>query len=175
MQFSNIRYISGAAVAAAALTLAACGGDDDDHGGEDIQAEFCEHAQNGPFQMVTATSSAADAPEATFEHTAITVTLTDYQGMMGGCVHIEADEAGELIFAVSDDSANMVIMMDGNTLTPEKSEAITDCTELASMDTYDVSAGRHEICFGPTSLTSVVFGFEEGSHDHEGDGHSHDE
>jgi len=148
----------------------ACGGDDDhNHGEEDVAAELCEHAKDGPFQTVTAGADAAGAASASFEHTSVTVTLTDYMSQKGGCVSVDVEAEGELILAVNDAAVSMALSdASGTAIAAEKTETITDCTELARMDTFDVAAGTHTICFGPTALTELRFGFEEGgAHDHE--------
>lgn len=156
----------------AALGLAACGGDDDhDHDHEDVASELCEHAQSGPFQTVTTSSTAEGAPSATFEHTSITLTLVAYEGDSGGCVTLDVDEAGEIGLAVSDADVTMTLRdAAGAEIAAEKTESIDACAEIARMDTFDVSAGAHSVCFGPTSRTEVRFGFEELSHsDHDHD------
>ncbi len=147
----------------------ACGGSDDDHGEEDVAAELCEHAQDGPFQTVTAGADAAGAVSASFEHTNVTVTLTDFMSQKGGCVSVDVEAEGELILGVSDADVAMALSdASGTAIAAEKTETITDCTEMARMDTFDVAAGTHTLCFGPTALTELRFGFEEGGeHAHE--------
>lgn len=176
------RFTRTAPAVLAAGLLAACGGDDDEHGENEhgLEEEFCEHFQNGPFQSVTASGDAEGAPDATFEHTRIDVTLTSTTGgMMGGWVHFETDEAGEFVIATSNAQVPMAVVHheDGEEVTPERTETGDECGEVAMMNTYDLEMGRYDIWFGPTSESEVGMGFEEAGghdHDHEGEDHDHD-
>lgn len=154
----------------AASFVTACGGDDEHE--EGLAAEFCEHAESGPFQTVTAAATATDGPAASFEHTSVTVTLTDYMGQKGGCVHLDIAEAAEFALAVSDGAVSMAVTdAQGAAVAAEKTETIDECTELARMDTFDFEVGRYDVCFGPTALTELKFGMEEAAHEGE---HNHE-
>ena len=154
------------AFALALIFGTACGGGEEEHG---VEAEFCEHFKEGPFQTVTAAATAADAPEATFEHTRVNVTLTSTTGGNGGFIHIESEEAHELILAISADVPMKVFTTDGTEVAAEATEGNDECTEVVRMQTFDFEMARYNIQFGPTSETMIGFGFEEAGEEHDHD------
>ncbi len=161
------RHYTFALAFALALGGAACSGDDHDHE-HGVEEEFCEHFQDGPFQTVTASLDAAGAPDATFEHTRVNITLTATTGGNGGYVAFEADEEAEFIFALSAE-APLVLSQGGTVVDREATEANDFCTEVVRMDTYDLEAGTYQVWIGPTAESTIGFGFEEagGEHDHD--------
>ena len=160
------------------FAAAGCGDDDDDDNGspmmnpppeeESVEEELCEHAQDGPFQFVTAALMEAGASDATFEHTRINVTLTATSGQFGGWIAFDAEEAGDLVLGFGEDvPIRLVQASDSQELSPESSEAGTECPEVVRLDTFEVEVGTHNLWFGPTDSSTVGFGFESGEHDHD--------
>jgi len=146
----------------AALAIAACGGDDDEH---KLEEEICTHLTGGPFEMVTATSSAAGAPDISTAHTAHQITIAST-----GFVTYQAGEKTDFAIALDAD-VPVKVTQAGATVAIEKSETPTDapCTELKVIKTVELDVGTATIEIGPTTATTVTVIVEEAAHEeHEG-------
>ncbi len=172
LPFTLLRPL-GLSLAAAALAFAgACGEDEHEHEHSPIE-ELCEHFADGPFQAVTASSDAASAPSATFEHTRVNVTLPAGASMNEGFVHLDMEAAGDVLIGLSQAVPLRMARTGGAELMPERTEMVTECGEVAVTHVFDVEVGRYDLQLGPTSESVVGIGFEmmggHSDHDHDHD------
>ena len=157
----QIEYLS--LFCAFTLSLAACSGGDDEHTEETIEAEFCEHFTGGPYRMVTSSTTAAGAPDVTFEHTSVQITLNGGAGF----VTYASGEMTDHAIALSKD-VPLKVAQGGADLTIESTEKPTDapCTELAVIYTVGLGVGTATLELGPSSEAEVSLIVEEAGEAH---------
>ena len=160
----GLRNILTPAVLSAAFFAFACGDDEAPMEEEDLPTELCEHLTEGPFQNVTSSTTAAGAPDATFDHTAVVIALDGGAGF----VSYQAREATDFAFALTED-VPLEITQGGNAVDIESTERPTGapCTELEVIHTVELEVGTATLELGPSSVTSVTMVVEETGHAHE--------
>ena len=135
------------------------------------EEEACEHMADGPFESVTATADAMDAPSIAIEHTRVDVTLVDDgMGMYSGFVTFPAGEATEIMFFMSADVPVTVTGPDGMPVDAESTGGPSDLcpTDVLASAVYDVEVGTYTIEIGPTAEAEVGIVHEEaGAHSDE--------
>jgi hypothetical protein len=137
-----------------------------DGGGEDLDAEGCEHMTEGPFVDVTAGADAASAGTVKSDHHAYRVALTPGAA---GFAQYAADAAGHYVFfldanvpfEVQDDQGAVVAL----------AESVTDftaCTEVKVKHTVALpTVGTYYLKLGPdATATQVTIVVEAEGHDH---------
>lgn len=162
MKHTNKRNLLHGLACMATLALAsACGG-------EDIEGEICEHLAEGPSKALTATSSAAAAPDASAAHTRHDVMLVADQGMKGGWVAYAAAEAGDHVIGLGAAVPLSITGPDGAAIAIEKTENTgLSCDVLKVKHTVELPVGRSVLRFGPTALDSVSAVIEaDAGHEH---------
>lgn len=149
--------------------LSGCGDHDhEEHHGP--AEEACEHTKEGPFQDVTATAAADGAPSATFEHTAVRITLVaegNDNTQNVGYVTYQADEAAEFAFFLSAEVPMEITDANGAAVEIEESADVAECGEVAKQHNADLEVGTYTLKIGPTTETTVSLVVEEASHEGE--------
>ena len=160
--------------------LPGCEDHDDEHDphqgeqhAEGAVEEACEHMADGPFEDVSATATAGDAPSATHEHTAVNISLVADASSPAdniGYVTFAADEATEFAFYLSTDIPFAVFDAMDTEVLIEESTAVVDCSEVAVEHVADLEVGTYTLWFGPTIETMVSLVVEEaGYEEHDGE------
>jgi hypothetical protein len=159
------RWMVSVQFAAFALVLAACG----EHGLEDIEAEACEHLDEGPFQPLAATATAADAPAGNETHVSYEVSLVDLgEGSFGGFVAFDPPEAGEY-YVFTDQPVELSFAdASGATIAIESQCTSSPCSETCGIVErryqLDVGTERVVVAFAPGAVTETLLLFEAGEH-----------
>ncbi|MCB9655764.1 MAG: hypothetical protein H6729_16690 [Deltaproteobacteria bacterium] len=143
------------------LASSACGDDDDDapKGGsdEELLSEFCEHLTEGPTETVASSTTAATAPDVTYHHTRVSVSLGDETRF----VRYEVDAAGDVAFAFSHNEA-VVYQQAGANVTPtEIKTGSFPCSDLARVDVVPLAVGSVVLAIAPSSNASTYLVVEE--------------
>ncbi len=141
----------------------------EEHGS--IVEEACEHTADGPFEDVVATGDAASAPDVTLEHTAVRIALDAASGTEPAFVKFSADDDAEFVFFLSADIPFAMTSSVGETVTPEETVAVDECSEVAVQHTFDLEVGTWTIALGPTSEDEVSLVFEEAGHEEHPEGY----
>ncbi len=163
-----------AAAAALALALALAGGCDDergvDHTAQSDAAHVCAHIVGGPAEPIIASADVASAPDATFEHTRVDVTLADLgDGTRGGFVKFRPGAAGEFVIFTTADVTLAVTDAQGVAVPLEERETdFADCAEAAVGYHITLAIGTYDVQVQPTALSEVSFVFyhRDGDHGH---------
>jgi hypothetical protein len=147
--------------------LPACGA----HGLEEIEAEACEHLEEGPFEPLAASADAEGAPSADQTHVSYELTLLEQgDGSFGGFVAFESEEGGDH-YVFSDAPLQLTFSgEDGAQLAVEsrcESEPCSEtCALVAERYQVDLPVGRTVIeVRGATSAEASLL-VEAGEHDH---------
>jgi hypothetical protein len=161
------RLIGSMRFGALALALAACG----EGGLEEIEAEACEHLDEGPFQPLAAAATAADAPAGNETHVSYEVSLLDLgEGSFGGFVAFDPPEAGE--YYVFTDKPVELSFADasGASIAIESQCTGSPCSETCAIVErryqLDVGTERVVVAFAPGAEPETLLLFESGAHDH---------
>ncbi len=135
------------------LFAVACGDEHAHEDGETPQEEGCEHMQAGPAEAVTAAADQASAPDATFEHTRVDLTLLDDgTGVFNGYANYESTEAGEYFLFSKNDAPFQILDSSGTEVPIESTNAdFAECTDVAVEYLFDLEVGTYTFVFGPTS------------------------
>lgn len=158
-----------------------CGDSDEDHNhdheehGEEPADDACEHAQEGPFEDITAVTDGTDAPDASLEHTAYRIGLTETgTDSYGGQVSFTPEEAGEFHVFLSVEDAEVGISLDGTDIAEEASASVDSaehCSEVTYQWTFDLDSGGQphlvDISNSTDSTVLMVIVHGGGEHDHE--------
>lgn len=157
-----------------ALISVGCSDDSDEHhhgdahvhahdGGHSLDAEGCEHLENGPFVDVTAGADAQAAAEVKADHRTYRVALASGQA---GFVKFAAADKGEHVLFLDTDVPLEVQDDQGGAVTIEASEkGVSACTIVKAKHTVDLpGAGTHYFKLGPASVARVMVVVEEASH-----------
>ena len=110
------------------------------------------------------------APSATFEHTAVRITLVadaDDNTQNVGYVTYQADEAAEFAFFLSVDVPMEITDANGAAVEIEESADVAECSEVAKQHNADLEVGTYTLKIGPTTETTVSLVVEEASHEGE--------
>jgi len=121
----------------------------DDHAHGSVEEEACQHMANGPASSVTAGAdamSAADTSADAWTHKRVDVGLMAATEGFEGFVTFEATEAGDYLFFV-DGEASVTIAG----ASPESSAAVSNCSEVAQVHTFELEVGEHVV-----QVTSAV-------------------
>lgn len=150
-------------MAMALMGVEECSSDPDPDGA--IEAHACIHFAEGPFEALTAATTAATAPLLAEHHTVYQVALTSFQGQRGGWVTFAPDADGDhFLFA---DSFEPLDLYDG-AMTPvifeDVREGSTECDEIQGrwVAHLHMADGPFYVEIGPTSATSIGLLVEEG-------------
>ncbi len=150
------------AVLLSSLLFAGCGDE------ETVDAEGCEHLQEGPSSPITATATATGAPAVKDDHRRYDITLVDVEGGKGGSVSFAAAEATDFILFTSADVPVSIQNASGQAVSPEASvKNSSECTEIKGRHTIPLEVGTYTISFGPTTQSSVSIVIEAADHDHD--------
>jgi hypothetical protein len=133
--------------------------------------EACEHAQEGPFNAVTASTVAdASAPNISEEHTSHDVTLVAVTDGNGGFVQLDS-EGGPHIFFLT--KVVPLSLADGNGgAIAGTSVAESTCPEVVTAVEAELPVGKIFVELGPTTEESVSVVVEPAPHE---DDESHDD
>ncbi len=145
--------------------LPACGA----HGLEEIEAEACEHLEEGPFEPLVATADAESAPTGDQTHVSYEVTLLpDEGGSFGGFVAFESAEGGE--YYVFSDAEVELSFWSGASIPVlsecEGSPCSETCGLIARRYQLELPSGRTIIELRGASTAEVSLLVEAGEHDH---------
>lgn len=160
-----------------------CGdSEDDDHSNNEHNEvepadDACEHAQDGPFEDITATDDESSAPDASAEHTAYRIDLNEAgDGTHSGMVSFTPEEAGEFHIFTSTDTADLMVSHEDQTLTAEAEssvDAAEHCAEVTYQWTFDMDHANEAYLLDfsgsddATILMVVVHGGEHEEHANE--------
>ncbi|MGM0557112.1 MAG: hypothetical protein ACQEVA_12085 [Myxococcota bacterium] len=155
----------------------ACG-ETDEHGDEEEHAEpvddACEHAQEGPFEDVTADDGTGTAPDVSTEHTAYRIGLNETgDTTYGGSVSFMPEEAGEYHIFLGTDDATVEVTQDDTTVPVEMEQMVDSaehCAEVQYQWTFDLdsTSAPYTIDISGTSDTTVLMAIVHGGdHAHE--------
>ncbi|AEI66384.1 hypothetical protein [Corallococcus macrosporus] len=153
-----------------ALVSAGCG---DDHPEEEgVDAEACEHLQEGPASAVTATLGTDAAPAILADHRRYDVTLADGPDGKQGAVSFAVSEAADYVIYTNADVDLSITTASGVAVEIEESSSSSEgCADIKGRHVVPLTVGTHYLTFGPTSAATVGVLIEE-SHD-EHHGHEH--
>jgi hypothetical protein len=145
--------------------LPACGA----HSLEQIEAEACEHLEEGPFEPLVATADPDSAPTGDQTHVSYELTLLpDEGGSFGGFVAFESAEGGEH-YVFSDAEVELSFSNGGALAVTSKCEG-SPCSEtcglIARRYQLDLPPGRTIIEVRGASTAQVSLLVEAGEHDH---------
>jgi hypothetical protein len=145
-------------------TLAACGGSDDE---PSVDAEGCEHLQEGPAAPITASADPAGAPAVDADHRRYDVALVDDGGgQYGGVVSFASAEATDYVLFL--DAAVPVAFADAGGAPAAIEESATsspECAEIRGRHVTELGVGTYYLTLGPTAATTVGIVIEEAAHD----------
>lgn len=143
----------------------ACDSGGGSSGSEEVTlvGEFCEHAEEGPFEDVVAAADRASGPDATAEHAAVRVDLSGLLAGERGYVKWIASADSEFAFGLSGDVPLEVLDVTGTAVPGHGSTAIpaADCEVMALYHSLDLRVGTHFLAFGPTAATTVTMVVED--------------
>jgi hypothetical protein len=143
--------------------LAGCGGGTIN----EADVEGCEHLQEGPSSIVTATSSATDAPDVFSNHRRYDISLVDVTGGKGGFVSFDVAHAAEYILFTGADVPVVVRNAAGEMVAFEATaKASPECTDVKGRHTVELAVGTYTFNFGPTLQGVVSLVIEEVAHEH---------
>ncbi|WP_426751271.1 hypothetical protein [Myxococcus sp. Y35] len=155
-----------------ALVSAGCGDDasDEEHG---VDAEACEHLQEGPASAVTATLGTDAPPAIRADHRRYDVTLADGPDGKQGSVSFAASEATDFIFYTNADVPFSITDASGASVDIEESTSSSeDCADIKGRHVVPLTVGTFILTFGPTTASTISVLVEEAAHDHDHD-HEH--
>jgi hypothetical protein len=154
-----------------------CGEAEEEAHGEEPADDACEHAQDGPFEDVTAADAGGDAPDVSMEHTAYRIGLTETgTDSFSGQVSFTPEEAGEYHVFLGVQDAEVDFSLDGNDIPEESSQAVDSsehCPEVVQQWTFDLdSAGQaHRLDIANSTDSTVLMVIVHGGDEH----HEHEE
>ncbi|RMG15925.1 MAG: hypothetical protein D6729_11665 [Deltaproteobacteria bacterium] len=154
------------ALAMLILLLGACGAEPL----PEAEAEGCEHAQEGPFIDVEATTAPDLAPAVEAGHRAWRITLPEGAA---GFLRLDVPQAGDYHFFLSA-AVEMEIYDDHEALVAiEETRPVDACEALAVDHIVPLSVGRHRIRVGPDSDGGPVTLVIEAAGEAQGHDHGH--
>jgi hypothetical protein len=145
---------------------AGCSGDDQDE--EGVDAEGCEHLDDGPASAVTAALEAADAPAVSNDHMRYDVSLPRLDGTDegGGLVRFDSDEQTDFVVFLDAPVDLAVTTSDGDPVEIEESAAQSDaCATIRGRHVVALSVGTHHFELGPSEVEVVGLVLEELAHE----------
>lgn len=152
------------------LVSAGCG---DDHPEEEgVDAEACEHLQNGPATSVFAWPGTNNPPsEIHADHRRYDITLMSGPDGNSGFVLFAASEAADYVIYTNADVPLSITTASGEAVEIEESTSSSKgCTDIKGRHVVPLTVGTHHLTFGPTSVATVGVLVEES---HGGHGHEH--
>jgi hypothetical protein len=158
-------------VLALSLALTACGSDDAE---ENVDAEGCEHLEEGPAAPVTASAEAdiTDSPAVATDHKRYDVTLPALAGGSGrgGFVKFQPSEATDYVIFLSATVPLAITDANGTSVPIEDTVDGSDqCTAIARKHVVELAAGTYffELGGDTTIAASVQLVLEEAAgHEH---------
>jgi hypothetical protein len=149
------------------LTCAAgCSGDDQEE--EGVDAEGCEHLEDGPASPVNAAPEAADASAVSNDHMRYDVGLLPLEGGdgNGGFVRFDSDEQSDFVVFLDAPVDLAVTTSDGDPVEIEESAARSDaCATIRGRHVVALGVGTHYFELGPTEVEEVGLVLEETAHE----------
>jgi len=136
------------------LAFIGCGDHDHDHDHESHaspEEEACEHMADGPASSVTAGADsmlATDTDADAWTHKRVDLTLSAGTDGFEGFLTFEATEAGDYLFFVDGDASLTVAGA-----SPESSAAVSTCSEVAQVHTFELEVGEHVVGVASTIET----------------------
>ncbi|CAM4496980.1 MULTISPECIES: hypothetical protein [Myxococcus] len=153
-----------------ALVSAGCG---DDHPEEEgVDAEACEHLQEGPATAVISNMGTNNPPpEIRADHRRYDITLMSGSEGNQGMVAFAASEAADYVIYTNADVPLSVTTSSGEAVEIEESTSSSKgCTDIKGRHVVPLTVGTHYLTFGPTSVATFGVLIEESHGDH---GHEH--
>ena len=133
----------------------------------EADVEGCEHLQEGPSSIVTATATASGAPAVENDHRRYDISLVDVTGGKGGFVSFGVDHEAEYILFTGADVPVVVRNAAGAMVSFEASvKSSPECTEVKGRHTVELPVGMYTLSFGPTTQSVVSLVIEEVAHEH---------
>lgn len=152
-----------------ALVSVGCG---DDHPEEEgVDAEACEHLQEGPATAIIANLGTNNPPpEIRADHRRYDITLMTGPDGAHGIVSFAASEAADYVIYTNADVPLSITTASGEAVEIEESTRSSEgCADIKGRHVVPLTVGTYSLYFGPTSTATVGVLIEE-SHDH---GHEH--
>ncbi|WP_224245174.1 hypothetical protein [Hyalangium gracile] len=151
------------AVLLSAALVAGCGDDE-----ESVDADACEHLQEGPSSSLTASTDNTGAPAVSNDHRRYDIALIDAVSGKGGIVSFAVSEAADYTVYLNGAVPVTVKTANGQTIEPEVSgTGSSECDEIKRRHTFALQVGTHTLSFGPTTETSVGLVIVEANHEHD--------
>lgn len=128
-----------------------------------IAADLCEHASEGPFKPLAATTDASTAPEAYVSHTLLTVTGS---GDAAHFLKLSVSDAGEHVVGTIGVTGLTITDAAGTAVTIDEEEAVTACEGIETAHHVTLGIGTYAVAF---ELTGAEAGFVILTGEHEED------
>jgi hypothetical protein len=129
--------------------------------------EGCEHLQEGPSSIVTASATASGAPDVDSNHRRYDISLVDVTGGKGGFVSFNVEHTADYVLFTGVDVPVVVRNDAGATVEFEASvKSSTECTDVKGRHTVPLAVGKYTLSFGPTMQGVVSLVIEEVAHEH---------
>jgi hypothetical protein len=132
-----------------------------------IDADACEHLQEGPASAITASANTTGAPAVSNDHRRYDISLIDEAGGKGGSVSFAVAAANNYTLFLN--GAVPVNLRDANGQRIEVLASGADsaaCSELKRLHIFSLAVGTYSISFGPTQSSSVSLVIIEAEHTH---------
>ncbi len=150
-----------------ALVSAGCG-DDHSHDEPGVDAEACEHLQEGPATSVTATLGADAPPAIRADHRRYDITLADGPDGKQGAVSFAAGEAADYVIYTNAAVSLSITTASGEPVEIEESASSSEgCADIKGRHVVPLAVGTYILNFGPSSAGTVSVLIEEAAHDHD--------
>jgi hypothetical protein len=131
--------------------------------------EGCEHLQDGPSSMVTASASSSEAPAVRNDHRRYDIALVATTGGKGGSVRFAAPKAADYVLFLGS-NVPVAVTDAAGTLVSFKASATSSkvCSEVKGRHEVSLKNEMYILTFGPTSESSVSLVIEEDIDDDHG-------
>lgn len=136
----------------------------------EADVEGCEHLQEGPSSVVTATAATSGAPSVSNDHKRYDITLPAGTGGNVGSVSFASGEATDYVLFLGADVPVKVTNSSGQEVAfEETAKTSEECTEVKGRHVVPLGVGTYTLTFGPTTQGSVSLVIEETAHEEEHD------
>jgi hypothetical protein len=133
----------------------------------EADVEGCEHLQEGPSSIVTATATASGAPAVDNDHRRYDISLVDITGGKGGSVSFGVEHEAEYILFTNVEVPVVVRNAAGSQVAFEATaNSSPECTNVKGRHTVPLPVGAYTLNFGPTTQGVVSLVIEEVAHEH---------
>lgn len=141
-------------ILAMVLGAQACGDEEAPAEGveEGLDAEGCEHMEEGPAVPITAAADPAAAPDATAEHARVDIALAP-DGT--GIVTYAAEAPGDYTFYFDKPVDLTITAPDGSLLALESSAPVDLCEAVAVKQVFELALGLHTIALDASGQAEV--------------------